>query len=225
MRRLKFIFLILFLSSGTLILDAQDNDELMIGLRAGHYSSFGGFAALSVETTQTFCKNFSINGGVQYNTIGKTSLEARPAYNMPFEWGKFSVESVLTYSYLSSVNNFTAGAGVSVDSRYVGARLGYYYRLYGGRGSRIMEPFNLYYEFRAHFLQNIDKWNLDLVISNCEIFELDRHYQPSFIAECNHYPTGRLGISFGVGCKPSGIFHISAGYYQSYIKTGLCYRW
>ena len=63
----------------------------------------GYFTAISLETVQTFCDNFSINGGLQYNTIGKTSLEARPAYDLPFDWGKVSIESMITYTNLSYV--------------------------------------------------------------------------------------------------------------------------
>jgi hypothetical protein len=205
-------------------MNAQER-EFMLGVRGGYNAAFGGFGAVSLETTQAIGKNFSINGGLQYNTIGKTSLEARPAYDIPFEWGKLSVESILTYNRLTSINNFTAGLGAAVDYRFISAKLGYYYRLYGGNGDTISEPFNLYYELCAHCLKNIEKWDFNLAITNCEIFDLERHYQPSFIAEGRYYPTSKLGIAFGIGYKPSGMFHISADYYQTYLKTGLCYRW
>ena len=218
------ILLTLLLVSGSLILNAQD-DEFKVGLRAGQNTIFGGFAAVSLETVQTFSSNFSLNGGLQYNTIGKTTLEARPAYNMPFEWGKLSVEALATYTNLSSIDNFAAGAGAAVDTRSVSARLGYYCRLYCGHSDKIIEPFNLYYELCVHFLKNIENWNLDFKITNCEIFELERHFQPSFIAEGSFYLSSKLGLSFGVGCKPSGMFNMSADYYQSYLKTGVCYRW
>lgn len=224
MRKLRILFITLLLASCPLVIKAQDND-LTVGLRAGHNVAFGGFAAVSIETTQTFCSNVSINGGLQYSTIGRTALEARPSYNIPFEWGKISAECILTYTRLSSINNFTAGAGAAVKSRYVSARLGYYYRLYFGKGGRINEPFNVYYEFRGHCLSKIEDWDLDLVITNCELLELERHFQPSFIAEGRYYPTSYLGISFGIGCKPSGMFNMSADYYQSYLKAGICYRW
>ena len=223
MHRIK-LFLLLLLIIGPLTLNAQ-NDEVKLGLRAGHNAAFGGFAAVSLETIQTFCDNFSLNGGLQYNTIGKTTLEATPSYNIPFDWGKLSVESLITYTRIRSINNITAGAGISVVSRSASGRLGYYYRIFCGEGSKISEPFNIYYELRAHLLKNIENWDLDIVITNCEAFELERHYQPSFIAEGSFYPSSKFGISFDVGCKPSGMFNMSADYYQSYLKTGVCYRW
>lgn len=224
MCKLGYLFLILVMAFCPLVLSAQD-DEVMMELRAGHNAVFGGFAAVSIITDKTFCGDFSVRGGVQYNTIGKTTLEACPAYNMSFEWGRLSAEAILEYSNLSSINNFAIGAGASLDSRSLSARLGYYYRLYCGKGGEIKEPFNVYYELRAHLLKKVINWNLDLVITNCGIFELERHFQPSFIAEGRFYPTSKLGISFGIGCKPSGMFNMSADYYQSYLKTGVCYRW
>ena len=218
------LLLISLLISSSFITSAREN-EIKVGLRTGHNAALGCFGAASVETIQTFSGNFSIHSGIQYNTIGKTSIEAHPAYHMPLGWGKLSIESVLTYTNLSSINGLTAGVGAALDSKNVGARLGYYYHLYGGHGGRITEPFNVYYELCGHFLKKVDNWNLDLKITNCETFELERHFQPSFIAEGSFYPTSKLGVSFGIGCKPSGMFNMSADYYQSYIKTGVCYRW
>lgn len=224
MRKILFCIIILLTALNSLTLSAQ-NTELKAGLRAGHNTVFGGFAAMSVEAIQTVLDNFSVSGGLQYNTIGRTALEARSAYHMTFDWGKLSPEVLLEYTNLSSINSFVAGVGASLDFESISARLGYYYRLYGGKGGSISEPFNIYYEFRAHFLRKLEKWILDLVITNCEIFELERHYQPSYIAEACFNPTSRMGISFGIGCKPSGTFHLSVDNYQSYIKTGVCYRW
>lgn len=200
-------------------------NEVTVGLRAGHNAAFGGFAAMSVETYQTIRGGLAISGGVQYNTIGKTTLEARPGYVMNFGWGKITPELLLTYSRLASVSSLAAGVGAGFSFRRTDIKFGYYYHTFGGQGGWITEPFNIYYELNVHLLQKVDNWSMDLIITNNEIFELERHYQPSFIAQCHYYPTSTLGISFGIGCKPSGMFHMSADYYQTYIKTGVCYRW
>lgn len=224
MRKIKHLYLILILAFCPLTIEAQD-DVVTMGLRAGHNAVFGGFAAFSLETQQTFCKDFSLCGGLQYNTIGKTSLDVRPSYQKTYEWGKLSAEALLTFTNLSSINNFSAGCGVDLDFKSVSAKLGYYYRMYYCDGDMINEPFNIYYEFRAHFLRKVEKWILDLVLTNSEIFELERHYQPSYLAETCYNPRSKIGITFGIGCKPAGPFNLSVDYYQSFIKTGLCYRW
>ena len=90
------------------------NDEVKVGLRAGHNAVFGGFAAVSLETIQTLGANFTLGGGLQYNTIGKTTLEVLPAYNIPFDWGKLSVEGI-GHIHPNQFNK----------QRYSGSRCGY----------------------------------------------------------------------------------------------------
>ena len=220
----KHLILILLLSAVRLCLKAQDH-EVALGVRTGHNVTFGTFAAISAETTQRLHDNFMVTGGIQYNTIGKTSLEATPSYIKDYSWGRLSAEIQLAYTNILSINNFTIGAGVGLTGRWISGKLGYYYRNYGRKTAMISEPFNIYYQLCGNLLPMVDDWDLNVIITNDEMFELDRHYQPSFIAQCQYYPLQNLGISLGIGCKPTGIFHISADYYQSFLKLGLCYRW
>lgn len=216
--------MILLLASSPLIMKAQD-DWLAVGLRAGHNVAFGNFSAVSLETNLTFLEDFSLSGGVQYNTIDKIALDARPSYNMDLDWGCLATEVMMSYTNLMPMVSFAIGAGVSVDFERVRTTLGYYYRLYGCLGYKITEPFNVYYECSVQLLQRIKDWDLQFAVTNNEIFELERHFQPSFIIECFYYPIHKLGISLGIGCKPAGMFNMSANYYQSYLKTRVCYRW
>ena len=155
---------------------------------------------------------------------GKTSILLRSIVEEHYHHTPSNI-LLMAYTNLASVNSFAAGAGAIYDYGRISAKLGYYYRVYGGHGSRITEPFNIYYELSVHLLQQIENWDIDLTLTNNETFELERHYQPSFIAECFHFPTSKLGIAFGIGCKPAGMFNLSADYYQSFIKTGICFRW
>ncbi|MBR5299572.1 MAG: hypothetical protein IKU36_04880 [Bacteroidales bacterium] len=197
----------------------------MIRLRTGHNAIFGRFAAFSLETLQDFDNNLYLSGGVQYNTIGKIAVEARPAYYIDRSWGRITAETLFAYRDLASVNSFAAGAGAEYSGRWLAAKLGYYYHLYGHKGESVKEPFNVYYELRVNLLPNSELWALQLAITNCEIFELERHYQPSFIAQCSYDLKDCLGLSMGVGLKPAGMFNLSAEYYQSFINLGICYRW
>lgn len=224
MHKIKYILLLLFIGTCSFTMNAQD-DELMIRLRTGHNSTFGGFAALSLETLQTFDSNLQISGGVQYNSIGRTAIEARPAYYKDYDWGRISAQALLTYKNLQSVNSLAAGAGVETSGRWVAVRLGYYYHFYGQRGENIKEPFNIYYELRVNLLPMLESWDLQLAITNNERFELERHYQPSYLAQCSYYMNDYLGLTMGVGYKPAGVFNLTADYYQSFINLGICYRW
>jgi hypothetical protein len=222
-RTIKFL-LILLLASHTVSMNAHD-DEMTVKIRTGHNASFGGFGAVSLETVQNFDRGFQLSGGIQYNTIGRTALEARPAWSVNYNWGVVSAEALLTYRHLASVNSFAAGAGASISGKWVGFKLGYYYHMYGHGGESINEPFNIYYELLINLLPMVKAWDLQLAITNSEIFELERHYQPTFIAQCRYDLNERLGFSMGIGCKPAGMFHLSADYYQSFLNLGVCYKW
>jgi hypothetical protein len=71
----------------------------------------------------------------------------------------------------------------------------------------------------------METWGLELIITNNERFELERHYQPSFIAQGSYELNDSLGLRMGIGCKPAGMFHLSADYYQSFLNLGVFYRW
>ena len=224
MLKIRYVIMLLLLASSTFVLKAQE-DVLMLGLRAGHNASLGGFAAISIETRQRFDCDFQIEGGVQYNTIGRTALEARPAYVKDFSWGQMAAEALVAYTNMGTVNSIAAGAGFDLQGRWIGGKAGYFYRTYGIKGSMMKEAFNIYYELNVNFLPMIDEWDLQFSITNNEIFELERHYQPSFILQSAYYPRRNIGISLGIGCKPAGMFNMSADYYQTFLKTGISYRW
>jgi hypothetical protein len=224
MFRTRIILIIVLLTACITGLKAQ-NDQLSLGLRTGHNAVFGGFAAVSLQGHHDFSCNTFLDAGVQYNTIGRTAAEARSAFFRDYEWGRMSAEILFAYTGLSSVSSFAAGVGAGYKGKHIGLRAGYYYRLYGHQSDMIKEPFNIYYELRGYLLSAVEDWDLDLVVTNNEIFELERHYQPSFIAECRHYPLPELGIIFGLGYKPSGMFNMSADYYQTFLNLGICYRW
>ncbi len=204
----------------TLPAKAQEG-KVILGLRAGHNAVAGGFAAASLEADYYLKKHFSVTGGLQYNSIGKCAAEIRPAYFHDMAWGRISAELLMHYTHSSGLDNMSAGAGLGVSTRWISAKAGYYYRTYEG----ICEPFNLYYALTVNCLPMIEKWDLLLMITNSEIFELERHYQPSFIMHGWYYPTDNIGITVGAGLKLAGMFNLAAGYHQFHTKAGICYRW
>lgn len=215
-------FILILLSS--LTLKAQEGKALL-GIRAGHSAPFGGFAAASLEAEHSLERYFSITGGALYSTIGKAAVELRPSYFHDFECGRLSAEILLHSTNLSSFTNLAIGSGIGFKGKWVDIKLGYYYRMYGNNNGWLKEPLNIYYEFGVNCLPKSEKWDLRLSVSNNEILELERHYQPSYIIQGWYYPGDRIGITLGLNYKPAGTFHLSVDYYQFHSKVGICYRW
>ena len=224
MKKALSLFFMIMATAATAREPAKDN-ELLLDLRTGHNAAFGYFGAASLQTGLKFGNCYMLEAGIRYNSIGKVSAEIYPTYLKELTWGKLSTEVLIAYTGQKSVNSIAAGGGAGIYGKWIGAKLGYYYRMYGNHRTMIREPFNVYYELCANLLPMTESWDLKLYITNSEMFELERHYQPSFIAECRHYPTSGLGIKFGLGYKPAGMFNLSADYYQTFIDLGLCFRW
>lgn len=221
--KLKYFFALLLLSLGTLS-HAQESG-LRLNIKGGNNAALGHYGALSVEGYHSLKKSFQVKGGIQCNTLGNFAVEARPSYFYDFAAGRLHAEALLHYAPNSTIHNIAFGAGVGFTSRYVNITLGYYYRTITAGKERIKEPFNIYYELGVSCLPTIQNWDLILSVSNNRIFELERHYQPSFMIDGWWYPTKRMGVTLGVSYKPAGIFNISSDYYQLYTNIGVCYKW
>lgn len=222
MKRLFLLLVLLVASVG--VLHAQGG-AVTLGIKGGYNAIFGSFTATAVHGEYEAKESFAIDGGAQYNTIGRIATLVRPKYFHDFNFGRLSGEIMFEYSSQSRMSNYAIGCGASLDMRGVWVTIGYYHRTITLGADRVHEPFNIYYELGVRCLAKAKKWDLNLLLTNCELFELERHYQPSFAIEGWWHPTERLGIQAGVNYKPAGMFNISSEYYQIYGNVGVCYRW
>lgn len=224
MSRIKHILVQTLLLCGIYPLSAQDT-AVRLRLKAGDKASHGAFISSSIEGEHSLDKLFSIRGGAMYSSIGRTALDVRPALFHDLNWGRIQAEAVLQYSRQASINNTAAGLGLGLDIHWVYAKAGYYYRSISSKSDKITEPLNYFYELGIRFLEKNDRWDLNFILTNCELFELERQYQMTALLDGCWHASKNLGINFGVGYKPSGTFHMSSDYYQLFGTLGLCYRW
>lgn len=205
-------------------LSAQQN-EIMFAVKVGHNTLFSSFTAFSFDAKYSVGNNFSLRGGAQYNSYSRMAVELRPAYYRDIDRGRLSAEVLLGYVGQNNIGNLTLGGGATLDMHSMWATLGYYHRTMMRSGDRLTEPFNLYYEFGLRCLPNKEQWDVNAIISNSRIFELERHYQPSYIVEGWWYPKSAMGVMLSIDYKPAGVFNMASDYYQLYTKLGVCYRW
>ena len=222
MKRFYLLFLLLLTSSWAL---RAQSGEATLGVKGGNSAIFGSYAALYINADYEVADCFAVRGGAQYSTIGRTSAAIAPQYFHDFNFGRLSGEVIFNYSNQHSMHNYVIGGGISVDIRSLWATIGYYHRTITLGDNRINEPFNFYYELGVRCLPKLEQWDLNVLLSNCRMFELERHYQPSFAIEGWWYPLEQLGVQLGVNYKPAGLFNISSDYYQIYANIGVCYRW
>lgn len=221
--RLKFLLVLPFILFSSLSY-AQEGG-IKLDIKGGKSVATGYFGALSIEGFHSLEKSFSIKGGIECNTEGHFTVEARPSYFYDFASGRLHAEALLHYAPHSSIHNYALGGGVGFTAKYINITMGYYYRTIASGDDRIDEPFNIYYEFGVNCLPSIANWDLKFSISNNRIFELERHFQPSFFLDAWWYPSQKIGVTLGVSYKPAGMFNITSDFYQLYSNIGVCYKW
>lgn len=221
MKKLFFTIVLLLCTLGS----SAWAQEVTLGVRGGANTTFGGVGAVSLEGSYDFANRVALRGGVLWSTIGRTAVELRPTYSHELDWGTVSAKAIAHYTQQASIYNLAIGAGVGWSNTALFCSLGYYYRTIGGGGGRIDEPFNLFYEIGVRFLREVEGWDLQVALTNSDMFELERHYYPSLVALCNWSVGESTEVIFGLNYKPSGTFHMSTDLYQIQFRTGVCYRW
>ncbi len=220
----RFFLLLTLIITSVGVLQAQSG-ALTLGIKGGHNAVHGPFVATSIESRYKFEEYFAIEGGAQYNTIGRVAAALMPHYFHDFSFGRISGEVLLDYSYQGRMNSYAIGCGASLDIRSLWVKIGYYHRTITLATDRLCEPFNIYYELGVRCLPRLNQWDLNILLTNCRLFELERHYQPSLAVDAWWYPIEELGVRLGISYKPAGMFNISSDYYQFYANVGVCYRW
>ena len=219
----KYIFLLFAFAFSNLIYAQENRVELSI--EGGNNAVYGNYAAVSMGVCANPCKKFSLKGGLQYDFSSGFVVEARPAYYHDFSKVRLSVEALLHYMPRDIIHNIAVGGGVGVKARYIWAMLGYYHRSIASSLGCFYEPFNMYYELGVNVLPAVEFCDLMFSVSNSRIFDLERHYQPTFAVDCLFYPFSKWGVLLGCCYKPAGIFNITSDYYQFYANLGVCFKW
>lgn len=194
-------------------------------LQGGNSAVWGWYGAVGVDAQYSLPQYFAVRAGVQYNITNSLVADARPAFIYHFPSGRFHVETLCHYTLQHSAQSLCLGAGVGFTAKYIWCNAGYYYRTLGVQSLALAEPFNIYYELGVNCLPDVESWDLTVAITNSNMYDLDRHYQPSLQVEACWHATSSLGVMWGIRYKPAGMFSISSDYYQFSINAGIVYRW
>lgn len=194
-------------------------------LEGGNSAVWGWYGAVGLGAEYSLPQYFAVRAGVQYNITNRLVAAARPAFIYHFPSGRLHVEALCHYTMQHSAQSLCLGAGVGYTSKYIWCNAGYYYRTLGVQSLALAEPFNIYYELGVNCLPDVECWDLMVAITNSNMYDLDRHYQPSLKVDACWYATSSLGVMWGARYKPAGMFNVSSDYYQFSINVGVVYKW
>ena len=220
--------LAIFLLGGLFITEimAQEGGVRATGI-GGRNSSFGYFAGTEVAVHHIAQSWFQVSGALRYTSFPEYTLDIRPGIYYNLKSGKIHADILIQGAYQSNIYDLCTGISAGYRHKWFWVSLGYYYRLIqpsdGSRG--VSEPRNLMYEAGVSLLPDIQKWDLNMIISNSRLAELERFHQPSLIVEGMYYPLCNLGIHISAALRRAGLFNLSSNCYQEYLSVGISYRW
>lgn len=195
-------------------------------LQGGNSAVWGWYGAVGMSAYYSLPQYFAVQGGVQYNMTNCVVADVRPAFIYHIASGRLHIEALCHYTMVQhSAQSLCFGAGVGFTGKYIWCNAGYYYRTLGISALTVAEPFNIYYELGVNCLPNVDSWDLTVAVTNSNMYDLERHYQPSLQVDACWHTTPSLGLLCGVRYKPAGMFNLSSDYYQLSVNVGVVYRW
>ena len=195
-------------------------------LQGGNSAVWGRYGAVGMSAYYSLPQYFAVQGGVQYNITNCVVADVRPAFIYHIASGRLHIEALCHYTMVQhSAQSLCFGAGVGFTGKYIWCNAGYYYRTLGISALTVAEPFNIYYELGVNCLPNVESWDLTVAVTNSNMYDLERHYQPSLQVDACWHTTPSLGLLCGVRYKPAGMFNLSSDYYQLSVNVGVVYRW
>ena len=140
--------------------------------------------------------------------------------------GSGTAGALMHYARQNHTDDLCFGAGAGFELRWLRVLLGYYCRVVkAGDGGSITEPLNLYYELAFSCLPDVEKWDLNAIISNYRPAQLERLHQPCIALEGIYYPSPCIGLVLSADYRRTGILHVSSSFYQFCGSLGVKYRW
>ncbi len=225
------------LLAGLLALSATQvsAQEQKLAVRAygvvGHSYADNFYGALAATAHYQASPNLCLTGGMEALRNQGYSLTAAWQANLPWFDQHFFLYNRYLYRLFArwNTNEFSSHVGVGYEDKHWRATLGLANRFlspstpYDQTGSTdyVFEPFNLMYEvqFRFH-LDRSEQWLMTLRASDFDDFVTDRAYQPLFSLGVARSLSPSLQIYTDLVCQPTGMFSLSANYYQLFLKLG-----
>lgn len=193
----------------------------------GHHANF------DVQSLMPINKNFEMEAKLQFSTANVHTgvVQLRPKFELPV--GEMFVETDLCFRGVARnrISDFTAGLGVGYRMDYVSVTLGLFSRVidnwdrsWYNEETFVVEPFNVFYRIEVFCRPQDNPWNLSFMISTVDDYQMERTWQPLFMAGAWYDVTDNWRLNFGVQCKPTGMFHLDASFYGATARAGFTYR-
>lgn len=206
-------------------------------IRAGaeyqYNATYGHQAAFNVMAVVPVGFHFDFQPAVQASTANyyTAALQTKAKFNLPA--GRLYLKNRLVFKDVARSNmyDFCMGLSAGYEWDYIDVEVGMFSRFmdsfgrdYHSLDATLCEPFNLIYSIKGLVRPGSSRWNLTLGMSNVDIFEMERGWQPIFSMGGKFAVNNRLLLNLDAFCKPAGMFHLNAEFYAAIVRFGVTYR-
>lgn len=199
----------------------------------GYNNTWEHFGHIAVGGYFPINTYFDLQAGIDLCTANSYAIDGRATVRFPLRVGQLALENRLLYRAIVCSRTHEACAALSLGYRmdYFAISIGAFSRFYSVMPSEhhiqtadyIVEPFNLLWNIEGHVRRESDFWNLGLRISNFDDFQIERFNEPIFTLIGRYNPTDKIRLFAEVYCKPSGMLHGAANFYNAGARIGLNY--
>ena len=226
-------FRIIFVTLLSLIAASAHSQTVPYSITAmGEYAyntTYGHQSGLDLLGYLPVSSHFDISPALQTSTanVHTAAVQARALF--PLGPGDLYLKNRIIFRAVarSGMYDLSAGLSLGYDWDYVEAEFGMFSRFVDTFGRDIhstdetlCEPFNLLYRIEGRLRPKTSRWNAVLSVSNADLFQLERMWQPIFSLGGRYSITERVGLRLDAVLKPAGMFHLNAEFYSIAVRAG-----
>ena len=232
----KWLFALLALLLATM---AQAQEKGLTGRLygvVGHSYAENFYGSMAMVADYGTDKGLHLTGGVELFRGSGYAVTAAWQTQLPWPSKRFFLYNRYLYRLFArwNLNEYSTHVAVGYATEHWRFSLGMANRFmspfhpYDKTGSTdyVFEPFNLMYEIQYQFdFGRDDRWSLLLRAADFDDFVTDRGYQPMFSVALGRSFQRQLSAYFRTVCYPTGMFSLSANYYELYFNLGIQKKW
>jgi hypothetical protein len=215
--------------------NAQNRQNLKVTAEYGYNYTWENFGALAVVGSFPLKDYFISDIGIKAYTSNIYAFSCNARTIFPKKYGEWRIENKLLYRAFvrNKINEFSGGVLAGFRHNYINVGVGLSARLNSKFGEPsitnqqryIIEPFNPLYFIECNMIKNSNLWNIGVRVANFDDFQIERPYQPIFTLT-GKYSLKNKPLTFfsEATLKPSGVFHLSANFYEIRTQFGFKYK-
>lgn len=209
-----------------------DRYSVRLNIGYNHNTTYGSHAGVDFGAFMPINEHFEMQADLRFSSANNHALgvQLRPKFAVPV--GEFFLEGRLLSNLYKhdGYNDLTQALAVGYRMDYVSFQVGMSTRLimespydWHSNSNIIVEPFNICYKLEVFVRPHTSPWNISLCASNMTDYQIERVWQPIFMANGRYNINEHWQVNLGALCKPTGMFHLNAKYYAAEVRAGFAY--